>query len=131
MNTQERLARIRAKCVELLEIASKRTEGKWGLGHMPRDIYGPDGRPVASTAYPHTAYPRDQRVGINNSAFIAACAGNFEQSLRSTIAAIDRHARMAEIMANIVIPSMADLAIKHELHQQACDILAAWPEDCL
>ncbi len=117
--TTERLQRIRAKCVELLEIAEKRTPGKW----------------------PNDGDLIDTSAGViscdtgcsseDNACFIVACVGPAEAGWRSTIAAIDRHARMAETVAYIANPDMAMLAIKHELHLQACDILAAWPEELL
>lgn len=78
MSDLEKLVAIRARCVELLELASKRSEGKWvGEGfHVWRDtnyICNADGNPDAPF----------------NIAYIASCAGPAEAGWRVTIAAID------------------------------------------
>ena len=91
MNTQEKLTAIRDKCVELLAIAEKRTQGKWEIDGDFIDESG-DGVPVAIIRAGHARYlPEVTESGIweHNAAYIAACAGPAEAACRSTIAAID------------------------------------------
>ena len=90
MTTTDRLARIRARCVELLELASKRTPGKWSGSYEriwhhqhlkgladPSKRDGPHA--LAETAWGH----------YGDAAFIVACAGAAEAGWRATISAID------------------------------------------
>lgn len=90
MTTTEQLQRIRAKCVELLAIAEKRTQGQWkrqsiygtailcenskNNGNMVCDL--PDSSPECDQFSP-------------NADFIASCAGPAEAGWKATIAAID------------------------------------------
>lgn len=91
MNDTERLQAIRAKCVELLEIASKRTPGEWIRNNY--DVRQPAGRMIADVGPSHTApheYPLSCKlVDERNGDFIATCAGPAEAGWRATIAAID------------------------------------------
>lgn len=112
MTTTEHLAKVRAKCVELLEIAEKRTPGKWkagtkgftigGLSYTPKHV-GTLNVPVTET----------------DLAFIAACAGPAEAGWRSTIAAIDW------------IQSIRHSEGPKGTHELCNSILSAWPEETL
>lgn len=91
MNDTERLQAIRARCVELLEIASKRTTGEWIRNNY--DVRQPAGRMIADVGPSHTApheYPLSCKLADEqNGDFIASCAGPAEAGWRATIAAID------------------------------------------
>ena len=120
MTTTEHLARIRAKCVELLEIAEKRTPGKWETPEeTPWDVWTPDSHCVASCG-PKRDYAFGLGSSLCNSRFIAACAGPAEAGWRSTIVAID------DLQSTINVRGLA-------YHEEALanEILAAWPEETL
>jgi hypothetical protein len=106
MTTTEHLQRIRAKCVELLEIAESRTSDKWETCSEG----------VASGGYLHTA------CDPNDARFIASCAGHAEAGWRATIAAID---------ALAFIQSTAEPLLEDYCAKQLDAILTAWPEDLL
>jgi hypothetical protein len=104
--TDEHLKRIRARCVELLALAEKRSHGKW----------------VASGAWV------DQAVGEcitvvdltdSDALFIASCAGAAEAGWKATIAAIDA---LLELGTWFKSPTLDELQSK---------IIAAWPEELL
>jgi len=139
MTQTEHLKRIRAKCVELLEIASKRTQGKWDAGHHPSDwnfphvdyIVTPETDPSAFGEGIELKYggrvsctkqdPRNEK-SRNDARFIAACAGNFERALHSTIAAISW---LETAQISVHTPE------REEAERVTRDILAAWPEETL
>ena len=97
MTTKKKLSAIRAKCVELLAIAEKRTQGQWkrqsiygtailcenskNNGNMVCDL--PDSSPECDQFSP-------------NADFIASCAGPAEAGWKATIAAIDSLETVAE-----------------------------------
>lgn len=110
MTTTERLQRIRAKCVELLELSTKRTPGAW-----PND--GDLIDTSAGVISCDTGFSSE-----NNAAFIAACAGNFERALRSTIAAISW---LETAHISVYKPE------RGEAERVTRDIIAAWPEELL
>ena len=96
MTQQEHLQLIKAKCVELLELAKRRTPGRWhvakgGLGNKERldTVY------AANDDLNYIAACRDFACfhapprNSENAAFIASAAGPFEAALASTVAAID------------------------------------------
>lgn len=90
MNEMNKLNKIRAKCVELLAIAEKRTPGEW----KRPSIYAT--HVVASASKNHggqvcdfpDSSPECNQHGPDAN-FIASCAGAAEAGWRSTIAAID------------------------------------------
>lgn len=90
----ERLQSIRARCVELLKLASKRTPGKWELGLSGNQSAG-HGMSEMTQSIRIDGYERIECCALMgetykvNAAFICACAGSAEASWRSTIAAID------------------------------------------
>lgn len=120
MNTQERLARIRAKCMELLEIASKRTPGKWMhsqgelCSHWVSRADQLSNICEINTVSCYTAPETSQ-----NARFIAACAGPAEAGWKATIAAIDW------------IQSIRHNEGPKGTYELLNNILAAFPEDCL
>lgn len=85
MTQQEHLQLIRAKCVELLELAKQRTPGRWGYrgGEVLVNIYS-NNKVICGVPVRH---------GKHNAAFIASAAGPFEAALASTVAAIDLASR--------------------------------------
>ena len=91
MNTTEKLTKIRAKCVELLAIAEKRTPGKWEeFGDTA--IYTKDWMIGNMTCYEYVDIDCPiipKREQIANANFIASCAGPAEAGWEATIAAID------------------------------------------
>ena len=82
MNDTERLQAIRAKCAQLLEIASKRTPGEWEAEGTTVWWHDPERE---SSSICDTV----SRADFSDAAFIAACAGPAEAGWRATIAAID------------------------------------------
>ena len=66
MTTTEHLQKIKAKCLALLAIAEKRTQGKWGVMNC-------------------LWIAKDEQ----DAEFIAACAGPAEAGWKATVAAID------------------------------------------
>ncbi len=117
MNTREKLAAIRAKCVELLAIAEKRTPGEWQKAKTCVGI------PAVMESCQAVALMGIRRDGddfdlLNHAAnadFIAACAGPAEAGWRSTIATID----VILNRGGMPVPQ-SDLGIIVQ------DILAAW-----
>ena len=88
MTQQEHLNRIRARCVELLEIAKHRTPELWNPS-------------FDTTGFPCVASVKDTRIATttlscsrfgvrqDDTAFIASCAGAAEAGWKATIVAID------------------------------------------
>jgi len=86
MTQQEHLQLIRAKCVELLELAKQRTPGAWR-----RELRecGFEGTVWCETNHKYRIISRGRLNPDGDSAFIASAAGPFEAALASTVAAID------------------------------------------
>lgn len=116
MTTAEHIAKIRAKCVELLEIAEKRTTGKWEMNFQLLSDGSPfvNIRDQAGELITDVCYP--PKTVLGNSHFIASCAGPAEAGWRATIAAID------------YCKSTMHIGVPEELVDS---IIAAWPEDLL
>lgn len=121
----QKLQRIRAKCVELLEIASKRTPGEWTV----------DERGDIQAGWPfhgiHSVID-DVAISPEDAAFIASCAGAAEAGWRCTIAAIDAiietlYTKYGEICENDGRGCSA-CRINNEM---MLSILAGWPDDLL
>jgi hypothetical protein len=129
MTTTEHLSRIRARCVELLEIASKRTPGEWSTHRHP------DGEPIGVGGDEFCGSPSVCYLNAcANSDFIASCAGHAEAGWAATIAAIDGLQAISKYDANS----------RHGegICQYGCDtpciakttiqmIIAVWPEEIL
>lgn len=113
MTTTEHLSRIRAKCVELLEIAERRTEGQWIVEegtHGGKSVHGPSGY---------------WKMGVDcieaDAAFIASCAGPAEAGWRATIAAIDQITYLEQLAEHW----------QHVAKPLRDAVIAAWPEELL
>ena len=111
MTQQEHLKLIRARCVELIEIAEKRTAGTWYTRHCR--VLQANAMQVA------TAFSPDfiELESSQNAAFIASCAGAAEAGWRATIAAIDGLEEMDETT--------------HLRDFIASNIIASWPAELL
>jgi hypothetical protein len=110
MTTTERLQRIRTKCVELLEIAEKRTPSAW---FNDGDLIDTSAGVISCD----TGFSSE-----NNAAFIAACAGPAEAGWKATIAAISW---LETAHISVYKPE------REEAERVTRDILAAWPEELL
>jgi len=125
MTQLEHLQRIRQRCVELLEIAEKRTAWEWV---EKDDLAAVSGYHFVGTS----AVPRGTIVtGIKEDAcFIASCAGAAEAGWKATVAAID---------SALLIIEFFEVPPENPLHQRelevaldvAKSISAAWPEELL
>jgi len=117
---EQHLSLIRARCVELLEIAEKRTSGEWR-----QDAYYVDRDGETFIKVPGNGH---------DATFIASCAGAAEAGWRSTIAAIDDWQSLHD-----AVYGYADGAPDASPHDKLCNeleatcrininhILAAWP----
>lgn len=125
MTQTEHLHLIRARCMELLEIAEKRTAGAWivvPFGNYDEYKLEPEiftGEPVASTGMT----PED-------ATFVASCAGAAEAGWRATVAMID---------CTILILACLDGCENHPLQAReletakhfAFELISAWPIELL
>lgn len=119
MTKHEHLQRIRAKCVENLAIAEKRTPGKWLYGW---NMIG-DGIGTIICIAPMRSETLTASEWVEDKRFIAACAGAAEAGWRSTIAAIDFLLRDC--------PRISGLSMSRNEKSMCDDILTAWPEELL
>lgn len=113
MTDTEKLQAIRAKCVELLAIAEKRTQGEWHL-----DAIGEWTEVWNQTDF---ICEPERRA---DAAFIAACAGPAEAGWKSTIAAIDWI--LYEIQHGWSGEEEHDHHFGPQIRDLASSILAAW-----
>jgi len=121
MTTKEHLDKIVAKIDQLLELAEKRTQGKW---------YASEFGPIATLEDPfangvwYIAYTSTECHESNaNKPFIAACAGSAEAGWKSTKTAIHLLKKMLEKDYCIETAAAANKSLD--------DIIAAWPEELL
>ena len=128
MTTTEHLQKIRAKCVELLAIAEKRTAGRWQVSGHPSESRRGDAI-IAETGETVCEGLRWNERWGHNGPFIASCAGPAEAGWMTTIADVD------DILPQIQETDAADGAIesghKWLLHKRAERLKAAWPEELL
>jgi len=121
MTTTDRLARIRARCVELLAIAEKRTPGKWihdVVSGVNCDVRAASGRKVALCWGLTNGNPFRSEYKAEcdaNAAFIAACAGAAEAGWKATVATID-----------LILPRLDDGMPYCNDDRIADELLAAW-----
>lgn len=127
--TIEQLSRIRAKCVELLEIASKRTPGKWGVEQTentnwvgPMRPRGPKINEIVVSTDRENLVPETILRNDNNARFIASCAGPAESGWKATIAAIDFGAH---------VEPDGSIVCKCNGCKMISSIISAWPEELL
>ncbi len=133
MTQTEHLKLIRARCVELLEIAEKRTAGECWYFADPTDSHtivseNPPSREsgIASVTSVPFGHPRFNEC-IYNATFIASCAGAAEAGWLATIAAIDAFSKLDGVTygwdgdcgATCIADIMAD------------SITSAWPIELL
>jgi hypothetical protein len=111
MTTQEHLERIKAKCIELLAIAEKRTQGRW---------HTYNGNAVVNDSEKVVVCHTTRTDCLSNTAFIASCAGPAEAGWAATIAAVDLIQR--ETASDMPYNSWDRLADS---------IIDAWPEELL
>lgn len=116
-DTSLKLQRIRARCIELLAIAEKRTPGEWKWDG--KDLWHQGTGYEGSNPHLYTGINKDERLAQSpafraNALFIAYCAGAAEAGWRSTIASIDHITLHGFIGGNI---------------ERA--ILSAWPDELL
>jgi hypothetical protein len=96
MTQTEHLQLIRARCVELLEIAEKRTAGAWETYHTenPVEKSGKVGVCRSLSSYDvaacYFALNFSDQQCESNATFIASCAGAAEAGWLTAIAAIDQ-----------------------------------------
>jgi hypothetical protein len=131
MNQQEKLKRIRARCVELLAIAERRTQGEWAdcpetldNGRLFNTINARDSFVVhvCSTTHVH-----------EDARFIASCAGPAEAGWKATIAAIDGLQSLSKL-PQVEAPDEMHRAWEQdarEASEHLNAIIAAWPEELL
>ncbi len=134
MNTQERLSRIRARCVELLEIASKRTPGKWiavPLSNSRCDVMKFSGGTLIKIIRGNDGCASFREAATPDGVFIAACAGPAEAGWKATIAAIDWIKSMEQLMQEADPLSHQERRLRVAVCLQREAILAAWPEETL
>jgi hypothetical protein len=96
MTQTEHLKLIRARCVELLEIAEKRTAGRWQQGDDAGEInmdmvYRQPKMPGRCAGMPTngTLSGISREQAESDATFIASCAGAAEAGWRATVAAVD------------------------------------------
>ncbi len=122
MTTSEHLQRIKAKCESLLELAAKRTPGKWDC--VQNVIETRKGDICIARVYARD----DDGCDMPTGTFIASCAGPAEAGWRATIAAIDGFQRLSKWN----FPGWeGDHGIISEIEGEIDAILAAWPEELL
>jgi len=133
MTTSEHLQRIKAKCEQLLELASKRTPGKWA-----KNTYKPH---VAGESVTHSVdgppsdfmYLQEE----SDASFIASCAGPAEAGWRATIAAIEWVTQFSQVDlspcngGSCAVATEVDERLDSVRHHAVLAILAAWPEELL
>ena len=134
MTNQKRLQSIRARCVELLAIAEKRSRGEWGwqiydVGASEQEarVFLPSSD--SSRQWQRTTLATTERHNVQDATFIASCAGNAEAGWRATIAAIDG--------LTCVIQGIQGRGVhfaggaKNDAQKAIESIIAAWPEELL
>jgi hypothetical protein len=132
MTQQEHLKRIRARCVELLEIAEKRTPRKWdacGKGdYYP--IGGSKGPIMACILGDDMMEKVAEAYEDKNAAFIASCAGPAEAGWRATIKTVEMI--LVIIQFHTTRPTgetqLAELETAADIAES---IIAAWPIELL
>jgi len=113
MTQYEHLKRIRARCVELLALAEKRTQGEWEAEGCT--VWSHDSERESSSICDTLSHAHD-----SDALFIASCAGPAEAGWKATIAAIDDIFARKHFDGG-VFPSCT----------LTTAILAAWPEELL
>lgn len=122
MTTSEHLNKIKAKCEQLLELAAKRTPGKWiRISSLATHITCAASENAGNLVCDCPDSSPNQDHFDRDAAFIASCAGPAEAGWRTTIAAID------ELEAIHEATPLGEYAAWDALNE----IIAAWPEALL
>jgi hypothetical protein len=124
MTQQEHLQRIRQRCVELLEIAEKRTAGEWDFSP---GVYDCSHEATQFPCGPCLNYGKKNELhgqfGLDEDfLFIASCAGAAEAGWKATIAAIDGYVK-AQTDDSWAVSLVASETLD--------TIIAAWLEELL
>jgi hypothetical protein len=132
MTQQEHLQRIRQRCVELLEIAEKRTAGEWDFSP---GVYDCSNEATQFPCGPCLNYGKKNELhgqfGLDEDfLFIASCAGAAEAGWRATIAAIDDTLNVDQSLPAEVQKITTDMMIAVN-GRMVETIIAAWPEELL
>ena len=129
MTTSEHLQRIKAKCESLLELAAKRTPGKWiRTSNLATHIICASSENAGNLVCDCPDSSPDGDHFDRDATFIASCAGPAEAGWRATIAAIDGFQRLSKWN----FPGWeGDHGIISEIEGEIDAILAAWPEEIL
>ena len=128
MTQQEHLHLIRAKCVELLELAKRRTPGRWRVWDQDGEYFGIEAGDTSIIVWGSDEDGAGVRTGSNDAAFIASSAGPFEAALASTVAAIDAVLNIAWIEHS----EDRDLSwTGNKAFEAARVIIASWPLELL
>lgn len=128
MNQEEHLKRIRARCVELLAIASKRTPGMWLAGYYDFEttrLYYADATPIADFAV------SDGTTKNPDADFIAACASAAERSWRQSKEEIEWVLDMLVWIKGWREDNGCGGAMIQRIRERADAIISAWPEELL
>ena len=121
MTTSEHLQRIKAKCEQLLELAAKRTPGKWiRTSNLATHIICASSENAGNLVCDCPDSSPDGDHFDRDATFIASCAGPAEAGWRATIAAIEWYQHLS-----VTVPFRE--MVKDEIDA----ILAAWPEEIL
>ena len=125
MTNEEHLAKIEAKCREILTLAEKRTPGKWMAteDRYPTTVYCDDsvGTAVCETKLSHRVISQPDKA---NAAWIAATAGSMESAARSTLIAINALRLISEAAHTPTF--YAEFS-----QEKIAEIITAWPEEIL
>lgn len=113
MTTLEKLQSIRARCVELLEIAEQRTPGVWAILHD--EEYNGQRCVAGDTLLWWGNDYAGGRLNDADASFIAASAGPAEAGWRATIAAIDE-----------CLVAQSDMEWRGYMCRTVSSIIAAW-----
>ena len=137
MNTQEHLQRIKSKCEQLLELAEKRTPGKW-MGTNLADVFTDTEDAANGVAGHHIAdcdpsCDKTVETARSDRNFVVSCAGPAEAGWRATIAAIDGLLPLSQ-SPNVDTSCEALEAFEQDascVRDVLSAIIAAWPIELL
>lgn len=127
MTTTEKLQQIRAKCVELLAIAEKRTQGKWDASPVNNLIYNKDwtiGDMDCNEYVAQDCLIVSEKEQNSNARFVVACAGSAEAGWLAAIAAIDALQSASQILKNG--RGLRELNAEEQINDALNAIIVAW-----
>jgi len=118
MSTTEKLNAIRARCVELLALAEKRTRGKW-QADPEEGVYNASVR--CGISEPWTGDCVASVLKETDAAYIAACAGAAEAGCRNTADEIEALLR--------ILQGGFDAMLNNYAISRAASIIADWEDE--